>query len=75
MTVKKHKSTRASARTLASNAKPQKSKLPPDTDGLLKRAAARGKKVIAMYKSLNPDAEGHLLSNNFHDLMHLCDRA
>lgn len=51
-----------------------KRKLPPDPDGLFKRAAARGEKVIAFYLDLYPDAEGFELGNLLHDLMHFCDR-
>lgn len=49
-------------------------KLPPDPDGLFRRAARRGKKVIAMYERLNPDAEGHFVSNIVLDLICLSDR-
>ncbi|WP_162888216.1 hypothetical protein [Sphingomonas mesophila] len=34
-----------------------KRKLPPDPDGTFKRAAARGKKVIALYDDLNGEVE------------------
>lgn len=49
-------------------------KLPPDPDGLFRRAAARAKKVIAMYENLNPGAEGHLVSNLVLDLICLSNR-
>lgn len=49
--------------------------LPPDPDGLFKRAAKRAKKVLAMYGQLNPGPErADLVANLLHDLMHLCDR-
>ena len=71
----KSKNTRSPGHALkGSKAKPQTRKLPPDPDGLFKRAAARGKKVMAMYENLNPDAEMNFLSNLLHDLMHHCDR-
>ena len=74
MKIKMPKKTRAATPAPASNAKLRNRNLPPDTDGLFKRAAARGKKVITMYKNLNPEAEGNLVSNLLHDLMHRCDR-
>lgn len=47
-----------------SKAKPEVHKLPPDPDGLFKRATARAKTVIAMYDDLNPDwARGDLVFN------------
>ena len=49
-------------------------KLPPDPDGLFKRAAARARKVIAVYEKLNPDADDHLVSNLVLDLICLSDR-
>ena len=74
MKIKMRNKTPAAIQNLASNAKLQKCKLPPDPDGLFKRAAARGKKVIAMYGQLNPDAEGNLLNNLMLDLICLSDR-
>lgn len=74
MKTQKPKKTRASAQTLVSKAKPTNRKLPPDPDGLFKRAAARGKQVIAMYEKLNPGAEGFLVSNIVRDLICLSDR-
>lgn len=70
------KKTRASAQTLkGSKTKAQKRKLPPDPDGLFKRAAARAKKVIAMYDNLAPDVgRDYLVKHLLHDLMHLSDR-
>lgn len=72
----KDKSKRRSAKAHSlRNAKPQMRKLPPDPDGLFKRAAARAKKVVAMYDALYPEAgREFLISNLLHDLMHLCDR-
>ncbi len=60
---------------LPSNSKRKPDKLPPDPDGLFKRAAARAKKVIAMYDDLNLEVErDDLITDLIHDLMHLCDR-
>lgn len=72
----KPKKTRASAQTFkGSKAQPQKRKLPPDPDGLFKRAAARGKKVIAMYDNLNPGiGRDCLVWNLFLDLICLSER-
>lgn len=56
-------------------AKAKEHQLPPDPDELLKRAAARGKKVVAMYEKLNPDTGRYfLLLNLLFDLLQLCDR-
>jgi hypothetical protein len=70
------KTRRRSAQKGNSTKRPLKQrKLPPDPDGLFKRAAARAKKVIAMYDELNPGlGRDSLVSNLLHDLMHLCDR-
>lgn len=72
----KDNNTRRSAKAHSvRNAKTPMRKLPPDPDGLFKRAAARAKKVVAMYDDLYPDAgREFLVSNLLHDLMHLCDR-
>lgn len=57
------------------NTSRKRHKLPPDPDGLFKRAAKRGKKLIAFYEELDPGlARDDLVSNVLHDLMHLCDR-
>ena len=71
-TTMKSKKTRAATQALkGSKTEPQKRKLPIDPDGLFKRAAARGAKVIAMYDKLNPDlGRDYLVSNLIHDLMH-----
>ena len=56
-------------------AKLQKRRLPPDPDGLFKRAGRRAKKVIALYDLMNPGlGRDYLVCNLLHDLMHLCDR-
>ena len=53
----------------------QSGRLPPDPDGLFKRAARRGKKVVAFYEELYPDpGRDWLVANLLHDLMHCCDR-
>jgi hypothetical protein len=72
----KPKKTGASAEAVkARNAKPKKKQLPPDPDGMFKRAAARGKKVIAMYDDLNPGLHRKgLVDNLLFDLMHFSDR-
>lgn len=58
-----------------SKAKPAGHKLPPDPDGLFKRAAARAEQVISFYDDLNPDwPRRDLVFNIIFDLMHLCDR-
>lgn len=50
-------------------------KLPPDPDGLFKRAAARAKKAVAHYEMLNPDVtRDKLIANLVLDLICLSDR-
>lgn len=57
------------------NEKRKACNLPPDPDGLFKRAASRGNKVIAFYEELYPDpGRDWLVANLLHDLMHFCDR-
>lgn len=74
-TIMTSKKKRASSAVYASKAKPQKRNLPPDPDGLFKRAARRGKKVIAMYDELNPGlARDDLVGNIVLDLICLSDR-
>ena len=52
-----------------------KSAVPPDPDGLFKTAAARAKKVIAMYDDLNAGlGQDFLISNLVFDLICLSDR-
>lgn len=58
-----------------SKAKPTKLRLPPDPDGLFKRAAARAEQILVLYDDLFPDLdEDYLVTNLLHDLMHFCDR-
>jgi len=72
----KPKNTRAPTHNVkTSKAKPTKHKLPPDPDGMFKRAAARAEKVLALYDDLFPDlGEDYLIPHLLHDLMHFCDR-
>ncbi|MFZ2980428.1 MAG: hypothetical protein WA085_05310 [Sphingobium sp.] len=72
--------TRPSAqvvKALKANSIPKatQNQLPRDPDGLFKRAAARAKKVTAMYDDLNPGlGRDYIVENLLFDLMHLCDR-
>jgi hypothetical protein len=73
MATKKKRASSAAAKACKATGKTNK--LPPDPDGLFKRAAARAKKVMAIYEHLNPGpGRDDLVGNLLHDLMHLCDR-
>ena len=75
MKTNKLNTAHPSTRTATSIADIKNGKLPPDPDGLFRRAAARGKKVIAMCDKLNPEAEGtFLVSNIVRDLICLSVR-
>lgn len=58
----------------ASKVKPKQQKIPPDPTGLNKKCAARAKKVMKLYWSLNGGDIEDVLTDLFHDLLHLCDR-
>lgn len=52
-----------------------KSRKWPDPGGLIKKAAARARKVVAKYEKLYPEVTRDcLVTSLLHDLMHLCDR-
>lgn len=74
--IMKSKKTRPSDPNLeGSKIKPQERWVRPDPDGSFERAAARAKKVLAMYGDLNPDwGPDGLVWNLMHDLLHLSDR-
>ena len=73
--MKPLKTLKSSKATKPPKARSQKRKLPPDPDGTFKRAAARGKKVMSMYRELYPEAgRQDALNCLLFDLMNLCDR-
>src|SRR5688572_21759387 len=75
MKTQKIKKARTSTQTPVAKAKAENRKLPPDPYGEFKKGAARAKKVIALYKKLNPGlgVEG-LVSNIVRDLICLSAR-